>query len=189
MLPIDWNCFNWENITLRALVYATHRDNRMRWRGARDGSPPGGKTPEDFVSDAIIKTISGQRCWDPNKCDLLQHIIGVVSSEISHAAISAENISTVPTDDDNVINITNGEEPNPEQIFIYNSEKKSLLSYLEKIDPVLRSAAELLLEEQAIGNIDLAHQMGFTVKDVENLKKRLKRAVEQYLAETRFARL
>src|SRR5262249_3871123 len=92
---IDWQAQDWDDLVPRLLLLAVSRLQRMTWRGQRRGSPPGAREAEDFVNDAISKTIAGVRIWNPEACTLFQHVAGVIVSDISHAAESMENRTTL----------------------------------------------------------------------------------------------
>ena len=92
---VDWRAQNWEDLIPRLLLLAISRLRRMSWHGERRGAPPGAAEAEDFVNDAVSKTIAGIRIWNPTACSLFQHLAGVIVSDISHAAQSAENRATL----------------------------------------------------------------------------------------------
>src|ERR1700680_2402805 len=98
---VDWATIDWEDLNARLLLVAAKKLKRLFWRGMRSGAPPGGKTAEDFVQDAIAKTLEGRRVWNGD-CSLFEHLVGIISGDINHWVMSAENRRTVRADE-NVI--------------------------------------------------------------------------------------
>lgn len=176
---------DWEDLVPRLLLLAMSRLSRMTWRGQRGSVPPGAADAEDFVNDAIAKTLAGVRVWHEANCTLFQHLAGIVVSDISHAATAAENRLTLADDgrqqpggwppdraDDR---------PGQEGQVIWRSEQRRLLGHLAAIDPVLGRMAELILVQDIDGSSELAQRLDITVDDVANLKKRTKRAIRAFL--------
>lgn len=184
---IDWTAQDWEDLVPRLLLLAVSRLSRMTWRGRRRGPTPGAAQAEDFVNDAIAKTMAGIRAWDPDRCTLFQHLAGAIVSDISHAARSSDNRMTVsaaaapenadwPPD-------TAGVGPDPEQAVIWKSEQRRLIDHLGGVDPVLGRMAVLMLVEDRRETADLCMALDVAPSDVANLRKRLKRAVRAFIAE------
>jgi hypothetical protein len=176
--PIDWSTIDWADLYPRLLLIAAGKLNRLRWRGRRFGAVPGGKTAADIVHDAIVKTMSGQRAWKaPNS--LFDHLTGVIFSEISHLVQSRENRTTVGVDDDITEQFSHREDP--ETIAIRNAQEHGFLAYLASKKPVLRRLAELILYDANAGTPDLMAKLDLSWREVESLKKALRRATEAYL--------
>jgi hypothetical protein len=193
----DWAAQDWDDLVPRLLLLAVSRLYRMTWRGRRGEAPPGAAEAEDYVNDAISKTISGVRVWNPGNCTLFQHLAGVVVSDISHAAESMENRTTVapphnpgedrwppdPADD----------APDPERAAEWRSERERLVGWLEASDPDLAAMAELMLTREAMAELmlprdmqdtdSLRRELGAPGPETANRRKRLKRAVRAYMAE------
>src|SRR5262249_47924112 len=139
---VDWQSQPWDDLVPRLLSLATSRLLRMTWRGQRRGHPPGAAEAADFVNDAIFKTIKGIRRWDRQVCGLLEHLANVVVSDISHAAVSAENRSLLYNPSKGDPDEQFGAEvedntPGQESEVHWRSEQRRLLAYLEGIDPAL----------------------------------------------------
>ena len=189
--PIDgspWATVDWDDLVPRLLLLAMSRLSRMTWRGRRGTATPGAAEAEDFVNDAIVKTISGQRVWQEEKCTLFQHLAGVVVSDISHAAEAAEN--RLMRADDAKENQSAGwppgkadERPDQEQEALWRSEQRRVLGHLDDIDPRLAEMAELILIEDVDGSADLAKRLGCSISEVVNMRKRMKRALANFLLE------
>jgi hypothetical protein len=184
---IDWKEQDWDDLVPRLLLLAVSRLYRMTWRGRRGESPPGAAEAQDYVNDAITKTISGVRIWNPNNCTLFQHLAGVLVSDISHAATSIENRSTFAQPDD-----PPGDRwppdmaddgPDQGQTAEWKSEQRLLLRHLDGIDPDLAVMAGLMLIHDMQETAALAAAMKVPPAEIANRRKRLKRAVAAYLAE------
>jgi len=185
---VDWQSQAWDDLVPRLLSLATSRLLRMTWRGQRRGQPPGAAEAADFVNDAIFKTIKGVRRWDPQACSLLEHLANVVVSDISHAAVSAENRSTLDNSSKGDPHGDLGAEikdnaPNQESEVHWRSEQRRLLAYLDGVDPALRQMAELMLLRDMTDGAELSRELALEPAEVANRRKRLKRAIRAYLAE------
>ena len=185
---VDWRTQNWEDLIPRLLLLAISRLRRMSWHGERRGAPPGAAEAEDFVNDAVSKTIAGVRIWNPAACSLFQHLAGVVVSDISHAAQSAENRITLrdspsPAAGASLTATVADGAPNPESVIAWRSEQRRLLDHLEALDADLRRMAELMLVGDMQETADLSRALAIPAAEVANRRKRLKRAVQAYLVE------
>lgn len=184
---IDWKEQDWDDLVPRLLLLAVSRLYRMTWRGRRGENPPGAAEAEDYVNDAIAKTISGVRVWNPENCTLFQHLAGVVVSDIGHAATSVENrTSAAPPDDppgDRWPPDTADDAPDQERATEWKSEQRRLLQHLDRIDPDLAIMAGLMLLHDMQETEALARAMKVEPSEIANRRKRLKRAVAAYMAE------
>jgi DNA-directed RNA polymerase specialized sigma24 family protein len=184
--PALWADVDWEDLVPRLLLLALSRLSRMTWRGQRDAVPPGAAEAQDFVNDAITKTLSGVRVWSRDKCSLFQHLASVVVSDISHAAAASENKLTLAADDrderpDGWPPDKADDAPDQEQRALWRSEQRRLLGHLDEVDPKLAQMAELILIEDVDGSAELAARLDCSTGDVANLRKRLKRALRVYM--------
>jgi RNA polymerase sigma factor (sigma-70 family) len=82
---------NWEAISKELLAHAIIQAKTYRWRSGRIDLLPQGITPTDIVQQVIVKTISGQRKWDPDKGDLLPWLKDQVRSEVNALVKSASH--------------------------------------------------------------------------------------------------
>jgi len=185
---IDWQAQNWDDLVPRLLLLAVSRLQRMTWRGQRRGPPPGAAEAEDFVNDAISKTIAGVRIWNPEACTLFQHLAGVIVSDVSHAAESMENRTTLREAAGNdpgasLVAEVGDAAPDQEATAVWRSEQRRLLDHLARVDPALRTMAELMLVQDMQETADLSRAMAVPPAEVANRRKRLKRAVRAYLTE------
>ncbi|MBE9553874.1 MAG: hypothetical protein IMF05_10470 [Proteobacteria bacterium] len=184
----DWAAQDWDDLVPRLLLLAVSRLYRMTWRGRRGEAPPGAAEAEDYVNDAISKTISGVRVWNSNNCTLFQHLAGVIVSDVSHAATSTENRTTLappddPLGDDRWPPDPVDDSPDQEQAVEWKSEQRRLLKHLDGIDPDLAVMAGLMLVHDMQESEALAEAMGVPAAEIANRRKRLKRAVATYMAE------
>jgi hypothetical protein len=181
---VDWSAVNWDDLVPRLLLLAMSRLGRMTWRGRRSAPPPGAAEAEDFVNEAIAKTLAGVRVWPQASCTLFQHLAGVVVSDISHAAEAPENRLTLGAGGDDADGWPPDradERPGQEQQALWRSEQRRLLGYLDEMDPRLAQMAELILVEDIDASTDLASRLECTVNEVANLRKRMKRSLRLYL--------
>lgn len=183
-----WAAVDWDDLVPRLLLLAISRLSRMTWRGRRDAVPPGAAEAEDFVNDAIAKTLAGVRVWPRDKCTLFQHLAGVIVSDISHAAEGAENRLTLSDDGREHGDGESGwppdaadDRPDQEERALWRSEQRRLLGHLDEIDPRLAELAELILVKDIDGTAELAQRLNCSTNDVANLRKRMRRALRAFL--------
>ena len=183
---IDWTAVDWDDLVPRLLLLAMSRLSRMTWRGQRGSIAPGAAEAEDFVNDAIAKTMDGVRVWSEAKCSLFQHLAGIVVSDISHAATAAENRLTL-ADDGKTARIGGwppdraDDVPGQEQIALWRCEQRRLLDHLRGIDPIMGEMAALILIEDVDQTRELSSRLDLSPSEIANLRKRIKRATNAYL--------
>lgn len=183
-----WSAVDWDELVPRLLLLAMSRLSRMTWRGRRGAATPGAAEAEDFVNEAIVKTMSGQRVWQKDKSTLFQHLAGVVVSDISHAAEAVENRLTRADDatesrSEDWPPDKADQRPDQEQEALWRSEQRRVLGHLDGIDPRLAEMAELILIEDIDGSADLAERLDCSISEVANMRKRMKRALANFLLE------
>jgi hypothetical protein len=180
---VDWAAQDWDDLMPRLLLLALSRLARMR------GGVLSAGEAEDFVSDAISKTMAGARVWHREACTLFQHLAGVVVSDISHVASSSERrfiVSAAGRSNGHTTwppEIADGA-PDQEHLTVWLSEQRQLLDHLRGVDPVLGRMAELMLVHDVCETRELSGELGLAPAEVANLRKRLKRAARAYLMET-----
>jgi RNA polymerase sigma factor (sigma-70 family) len=182
-----------DELNKRLLLFAHKRISRCFWRGEPSGPLPGGMTAQDFVYQAFQKTKDGTRKWN-ERATLFQHLAGVISSDISHLATSAENKRTTLAS--NVIDLDEYKEGNyvsriniyeledhysntPERNAIISSETQSILSYLNEIDTRLRIIAELIFEGYTFAQA--ARELNMNESQRDDSLKRLKKKMREYI--------
>jgi hypothetical protein len=183
----DWTAVDWDDLVPRLLLLAMSRLSRMSWRGQRGGIAPGAAEAEDFVNEAIAKTMDGARVWNEAACSLFQHLAGVVVSDISHAATAVENRLTLADDGRSDARIGGwppdraDEGPSQEDVALWRSEQRRLLDYLASIDPAMGEMAELILVRDIDQTVELCLHLLQSPATIANLRKRMKRATQRYL--------
>src|SRR6516162_2833110 len=173
----DWPDFgrvDWKDVYPRLLLATVARLRRGRW------SPVCEMHASDFVQTAIEKAMSRQRSWDPHR-SLFQNLWQVVSSEVSHAAVSYEN-KKLDLIDETVVKVIDYRE-NPEDTAIYRSQLDHLLSYLHYHDADAAGIANLILNAGITKSIELGVRLKRPVHEIENIKKRLRRHCQKYRQE------
>jgi hypothetical protein len=173
----DWPDFgrvDWKDVYPRLLLATVGRLRRSGWCPACE------MHAIDFVQTAIEKAISRQRSWDPNR-SLFQNLWQIVSSEVSHAAVSHANKNLNPVDEISV-QVSDWHE-NAEDTAIYRSQVNHLLDYLDCHDADAASVANLILNAEITKSIELGIQLKRPVHEIENIKKRLRRHCLKYQQE------
>jgi hypothetical protein len=175
-----WQSYDWSDLVPRLTLFTEGRIRRRIWRGVRSGNIPGGLEPKDIVYQAIEKTMSGQRLWDQEKNTLFQHLVNTIKSDLNHLATNLDNTTTVSANDDgNVVSIISNLS-SPEESVIWRSQQSHLIKHIRTIDPCMAKMAEMMLIEDLSGSIELSNKLLISVKEVENLKKRLQRVLTSY---------
>ncbi len=174
----DFRLFPWDDLYPRLLLAALGRLGPTVWRGERRGQVPGGRTAHDAVQTAVEKFLDGKRQWNWDK-SAFENLWGVVSSEISNWATSAENRTTSRPDSEMVVQLRNSQ-PTPENQVLWQFERDRLLQHLYARDAEAGRLAEFMLV-QGLKGPELAEVMGLEQNRTDAIKKRLKRLVAAYL--------
>jgi DNA-directed RNA polymerase specialized sigma24 family protein len=187
---------DWGAIGKELLAFAEWRAGNYRWRHGGNLELAEGKTPEDVVQEVIVKTLSGDRRWDPDKGPLVPWLKDQVRSILDALAKSAAHRYE--------ITIPDGEEEEGSSDRIeYRASKIDILATVGSSGP-----EELVLEmearehkEQEVGALfqavsgeseleevleaimdgcepkpqALAAKLGVPVKEINNRVKRLRR--------------
>ena len=176
----DWPDFNsivdLEDYYKRLLLAAQGRLRRLWWGRAAH------RQAADFVHDAFQKAMSGQRTWDRTR-SLYQNLWQIVSSEISHAAESYENKNTDRIDE-TVVQIEDFRET-PEATIIIKTQVEHLLTYLHSRDIEASAVGELILKKGITQSLEIGVQLERTTREIDNIKKRLRRLCNTYEEEQR----
>ena len=176
----DLNRLPWDDLYPRLLLAALGKIGRRVWRGQFRGQPPGGRTAHDAVQTAVEKFLAGERQWNPDK-SAYENLWGAISSEISNWVTSTDNRTTRPIDDDKVVQLL-GNQPTPEHDAEWRSERDQFLRYLDARNDEAARMAKLMLDHDLQG-LELAKAMGQSQRGIDNIKKRLKRLTQHYLAD------
>jgi hypothetical protein len=178
---VDWTEIDWEDLYPRLLLFTASKLKRLTWRGKLGGHVPGMPTEYDFVQAAVLKTMEGTRRWS-QKISLFQHLAGVISSDINHLAMSEDNKTTAHADD-TIVQIEDYR-PTPEAVVLRKKDEEHFFAYLEAKRPALKQLAHLILHESVRTTDELMARLSLSLRDIESLKKALRRATDAYL-ETR----
>ncbi len=185
----------WDETIARLALYAKRKMMRLMWRNSREGTPPGGKEPEDIVQEVIARTFDGKRMWDPVKHpDLYPWLQGQVDSLISGLVRSRENRQTISiTTFEEMPFLEESETETPERLAL-EAEKESecetvileILDFLQT-EPELKRIVEAILDSPtgAPKRADLAAKLDITVEELESRKKRLFRRIDAYKQSTK----
>jgi len=176
---------DWKRISLQLEEYALYKARRLYWKsGYRD--LPQGKTPEDIAHEAIEKTLSGERNWNPEKNpDILSFLKSVVDSLISHLVKSPNHkrLQPLPEDEDGNIREDIIQEWNPnislnpeEQVLEKEREDRivGLMFELADRDPDLKLIIDAMMEGYTKAK-EIAESKNMDIKNVYNLIKKFKR--------------
>lgn len=182
--PGFWKSVDWEDLIPRLLVFAAHRLKGRRWHGVRNGL---GDEKHDIVYEAIVKTMDGTRTWKEEKQDLYTHLIGVINSTIDNLLNGKENNVMVRISEkdyykalDTHHSCTMERDPRFYHDPLYQRDLSNLLKYLGDIDPLMKRLAELILIEGHRDTPYLSYELNIDTGSLNNLKKRLRRALECY---------
>lgn len=178
---IDWSAQDWEDFIPRLLRLAARRLSLLAWQNVEIDDRSGSYQPEDFVNDAVEKTISGVRKWRPSRCTLFEHLAGVVASSISHAAEAHGRHFTLVVENTFLRPESEISTPSQELISLWRSEQRQIIKHLRDTDPFLGKMAELILTRDIQESSELSRELGISRDSVANLRKRLRRACDSYL--------
>ena len=189
----------WSNLHRDLLAYVINLVRNKYWR---HGILPKGYTEQDIVQDIYLKTLTGERSWDPEVVNLRTFLMGQVRSIVSHLFEWKEykHESHIDSPDDDLIEIidkvnhSRAEEGNPytrspgELLLL--AEQKEERDYVakKKVDAILEACGEepdlaavfeagyeLLIEGKDVRSRYLADRLGVPRQEIYNRTKRLNR--------------
>jgi DNA-directed RNA polymerase specialized sigma24 family protein len=79
--------------------YALSVSRKLSWRTGNGVELPEGETCDSIVSLALVKVLTGQRRWDPQKApELKKYLMDVIDSLLNHLATGKDNrvLTTIP---------------------------------------------------------------------------------------------
>ncbi|MDX2103836.1 MAG: hypothetical protein EAZ99_10695 [Alphaproteobacteria bacterium] len=163
----------------RLALYARRRLQHMRGRSLEDAA--------DYVSRAIVETLSGTRRRNPD-VPMFNHLAGVISSLISHDAERAENrlVEGMPerlTDSGTYEPVDlRDDAPTPEDAMIAaeasDSQRKLAMKVMQVLsdEPDLqRFAALVMAAHSPPPPRELARSLGKPVEEIYTLRRKLQR--------------
>lgn len=179
----------WEELVGKLTLHAHCKLVKLYWRGvpyAKGGAVPGAPCAQDLAAEAIEAFLGGTRRWDKtNYPDLLQFLLSVVDSKISHLAESVENrktrrIDTAKKDNEPAYKLRD-KSKRPDEIVIDEEvrlrTREAVLAELGD-DELAKSLFECI-EAEIMKPAEIAEYLGLDVSDVNNTQKRLRRAVDK----------
>ena len=168
----DFSGVNWGDLYQKLLLFAVRRVRRYSW-------PRDKPQPQEFVQRAILKALSRERIWDCKK-NLFENLCQIISNLIYHERNSYDNknVRNVASDDEAVVNISDCR--TPEDIAYEKELERKLLEYLASYDRVACKIGVLMLRGVKKSE-SIAIQLGLSVREIENGKKRLRRLAQNYL--------
>ncbi|KSV81813.1 MULTISPECIES: hypothetical protein [Sinorhizobium/Ensifer group] len=171
---IVWSEIQWDQVLPRVLLFAVRLMRKRPFAGA-------GTSAEDLVFDAVGKTMSGARQWRPEEVGLTQHLMGVVSSDLYNLVRKSAAFKSESLDEAAVESLVSNE-PSPEETTIDRDEISAFLSFLRNRDSALADVASAMILLGVDRPRELAESLDITIENVHSIKKRLRRASEDYLA-------
>ena len=175
-----WSRIDWADLTPRLLLFTAARVRLT----SLDSE---GLSAEDLVQQAIQKTLAGKRRWNPERCDLFTFLAGVVQSDVS-TACSKRNRKfdklgpQVELDEEISISIDGESVKSPEDYFFFSKQREELLIYLKNQENFLANITEIILDKGVVHSKDLAEIFEMTEQEINNAKKRLRRAILAFAA-------
>lgn len=187
----------WEEIILRLDKYALQKAQRLYWPTAskRLHVLPKGFSPTDIAHEAITRLFEGRRDWNPDKDpEVLQYLKGVVdslmsalveSSEVSEVRVSVPYIETYNSKDGDGLSPAVTVEsttlhhapPSPALVAQENEMQERIFAAVAGDEDL--ELLVLCLAEGHNKRSDIARELGVSVDNVTNLRKRLQRVVDR----------
>jgi DNA-directed RNA polymerase specialized sigma24 family protein len=142
----------------------------------------------EIVTGAIDLALDGTRTWDPVACPFENFMFGVVRSRASALCRSTASqlvkiaAQLPPPEDDSADLLDRFADDSPRAHTALTVEQEQeierLIWSVARIDSVLARILVLAIHE-GMSNIEIAKELNLPVRDVENSKKRLHRAVRK----------
>ncbi|MFN8469034.1 MAG: sigma factor [Caldilineaceae bacterium] len=183
---------NWDELSRKVLARAIWVAQNKRWHG-RQGNVDattelvGGVSCEDVVQELIVKTIRGERKWDPDKVELEPWLYSQVRSLVSHLIESAEHAHASIYTDEEIESQPNAAVVGSPSARLARSSEVTVLRTMDDAAAVAAiydaTADDPQLEELVTATLDgcepkpqaLAEELGTNVQDINNRLKRLRR--------------
>jgi len=181
----DFKTVDWNETIPRACLFAQIYIDKLKWIGM---TPP---TANDMVLEVVEKFIIGERTWRKD-IDPVRQLCLNVKSHISNLVNSRKNrISNVeldnpcevlPLDDYRLQHeSTENRVLDAEASVFITLFLNAMLKLLQERDPVLAKAYLHLLEDGMDSPRELANALGISVREANNIKRRLKRLLTPFL--------
>jgi len=173
---------------VRALTPADfHRLKSFAYfRGRRLGPARFGLDPEDLIQQALVKTLDGRRSWNKAGVDFVGHLMGAISSDVSHHGEQVEANPAIRTEADLLRN-TEDEKSSPLDLLPHqatNAERAEMAKEeVERIRNLFRddTLVTLLIDGFAEGlkGSQIQEALGISRAEYEAAMKRLRRGVRR----------
>ncbi|MCB1276780.1 hypothetical protein [Prosthecobacter sp.] len=175
----------------KLLLYADNSIREHIWHGVLGGLPLHGKSAEDYLQDALMKTLTGKRKWKPAACALEQHLRGVLDSDINHDSMRPMNqriLREGSLDSDNSQDSTSFfDRIDAATLTIEEVEKLKewdtmLFNFLEELsdDKPVQQLFEAIFDG-TIKRADQAKALGVPETQIDAFKKRLSTRVKKFI--------
>ncbi len=171
----------------RAASFASWRLRGCYWQGVYGGTPPAAPEALDLVQFALGKVIDGAN-WDESK-PLWLVLRGIIRGRVNHLAVSLENKNLQDSEDveervQRAQAKSDAEAANelPEGAESDEAESdETLLKLTESLadDPDAQKVVEAIWDG-AVKRAEIAEVTGFSVDEVTNIRKRLKRKLRDF---------
>lgn len=185
-----------EGLMTRLLAYARRYASVRTWWLGKGGALAKGYTIEDVVSKAIVSLFgevdpggkTGKRRWDPDKYpEPWVYLMLFVKTELRNLSISSENkLSDRDVDDDALITTDTVEALLLEAELEAEHEHRVQRAYSLLVDEMGDDEKLQKLHDEMMGGTfkpkELVERLCMSVKDVNNLKRRMSNAGKRALA-------
>ena len=134
----------------------------------------------DVTNEAVKKTLSGERPWNPERCpDLQSHLVACIQSIISHTYMSSDfhKIDRAVNNEKVIADLVN-DSLNHEEQFEFNSKAQFLLNYIACLKEDLSSTAEVMLRGGIYNPSEIASTLDLTASEVNSKRRSIRRLTE-----------
>lgn len=168
----ELNKQNWLKVRKILIGHATFKLKLLSFKSGK-------KEITDFVDDAIEKTFTGKRIWNPEKVELIYFLKKAIDSEISNHFKREEKTTVVDKDFENDINdyLLKSDERNPEEELIL-SERLNMIKENLKGDDEAGIVFECLQDGHKFHSI--CEELGINKIQFYNIIKRIKRKIKKF---------
>ena len=188
---------DWGEIGKELTAFAVWRAQNYQWRYGRGQDLALGKSVEDIVHDVILKTISGERKWDPEKGDLVpwlkDQVKSIMDALVKSAAHRYETGSLETMDEEGIADtaeyhafragsVTMTQSPGPQETVLQNEHFEEQASTLfqamdghHDLEQILAAVWDGCELKPRI----LAAELGVPVRDINNRLKRIRRRISK----------
>ena len=153
---------------------------------AYGGRNPRAETTKDFIQEAFLKLLSGERKWYPAEKAFVFHIMNIVGSLISHWSESPE---VRFRSDERLLVLPGGEEahrgwiddvesslPGPEVQTMWKQQYAKMMNKLiDQLRSTPKAVEVLMLKRIGLSSAEIMAQLSLTQNQFENLDKQIRR--------------